>query len=79
MITPLSSLFSNQTYPTPPPLSTKDDLIPKMIFEIMGYIFCLISCKKKGRKGEISEEKRDGVGTISENNGGMGTFSEKKI
>ena len=48
-----------------------------MIFRIMGYIFCLLSCKKRGRKGEISEEKRDGVGTIYEINDGMGTFSEK--
>ena len=49
-----------------------------MIFKIMGYIFCLLSCKKIGRKGEIPEEKRDGVGTISDKNDRVGTFSEKK-
>jgi len=49
-----------------------------MILKITGYIFCLLSCEKRGRKGESSEEKRDGVGTISEKNDGVGTFSEKK-
>ena len=49
-----------------------------MIFEIMGYIFCLLSCKKIGRKGEIPEEKRDGVETISDKNNRVGTFSERK-
>ena len=37
------------------------------------------SCKKRGKKREISEEERDEVGTISEKHDGQGTFSEKEI